>query len=110
MSIVQIPLTTAPNQTFNVVLPINNINKKLTLNIRYMSDYWVMDIIENKVILVSSLPLIMGDVASGNILGQFQHLNIGSACIVKASDISTTDADNTNLGTDFLLLWGDNIG
>jgi hypothetical protein len=65
----------------------------------------------NNNILISEVPLLTGTYPAANILGQFQYMNIGSAYLLNVSNGSTTlDYPNgQDLGTDFVLLWGDNV-
>ena len=109
----QIPLTTDPNQTFSVTVPVNGENRNLILNIRYngVAGYWFMSI-KDKVtgnLLIDSLPLITGDYPSGDLLGQYEYLGLGSWTIVKKGTVLTDYPDDTNLGTDFLLIAGDRV-
>ena len=57
--------------------------------------------------LLTDVPLLCGVFPAGNILGQFAYLAIGSAYIVNVSGVSQDSPDDTNLGTDFQLIWGD---
>lgn len=109
----KVPLTTSPNQTFSVTIPVNGANKSLILNIRYnnIASYWTMSVIDKITgkILIDSLPLITGDYPSGDLLGQYEYLGLGSASIIKAGNVSNDYPDDTNLGTDFVLVWGDRV-
>lgn len=102
-----VPLTPSPNQKFTCKIPIDN--KSITFNffLRYNTEagYWIMDIYDNKQNpIVVSVPLICGL----NLLEQFSYLKIGSAYIVKVDNTLLTDKpDDTNLGTNFILVWGD---
>lgn len=103
-----VPLDNSPNQTLQTTLSINNVNRTFTLFLRYIGAYWSMRVSENDVILVDNIALLSG--ANGylyNILRGFEYLNIGSAYIFKTSTIISEVPDNTNLGTDFILLWGE---
>jgi len=133
----QVPVTNAPNQKFTASLQVDVSTLYLNLAIRYneMAGYWVMDISDsNNNLLVASTPLITGLWPAGNLLQQQAYLRIGSAYIVNVSNkvpIGTKGLgygeggygegpyggipgfagvdypDNTNLGTDFQLWWGD---
>jgi hypothetical protein len=107
-----IPLTTAPNQTFQVALDVNNTIVRLTLTIRYneMANYWVLTIADNNGnVLMDNIPLVTGSWPAANILDPYQYLGIGSAYVINASNAGVNDYPNaTSLGTDFVLLWGDN--
>lgn len=108
-----VPLTTNPNQTFQIALNINNGVTTLTLSIDYneMANYWVMGVTDiNGNVLLQSVPLITGTFPASNILQQYQYLNIGSAYVINASNADINDYPNaTDLGTDFVLVWGDNV-
>jgi hypothetical protein len=111
MSAQIIPLTPDPNQVFEVPLNINNTVKSLYLTLRYneLAQYWFMTVKNSQgVIILDSIPLVTGNVPSGNILRQFAYLGIGSAYVLNASEVATPDfPNNKNLGTDFVLLWDD---
>jgi hypothetical protein len=106
-----VPLTTNPNQTFQISLAINGGVTRLTLSIYYneMANYWCMDITDvNGNPLLASVPLITGVWPAANLLEQYQYLNIGSAYILSLGD--PNDYPNANsLGLTFLLLWSDNV-
>jgi hypothetical protein len=108
-----VPLTNAPNQTFQILLAINNTQVRLNLSISYneMANYWVMDVSDNNGnILLVGVPLITGSWPAANVLDQYQYLNIGSAYVINVSNSDVNDYPNaTDLGTDFILVWGDNV-
>lgn len=109
----KIPLTTDPNQTFSVVVPINSVNKPLILNIKYngIAGYWLMSITDkiSGNLLIDSLPLITGIYPSGDLLGQYGYLELGSWFIIKKGTVTNDYPDNTDLGSDFLLIAGDRV-
>lgn len=104
-----IPLNNDPNQTWEVPLNIDGTVKSIYIFLSYneIAGYWVMDISNAQgVAILSSIPLITGNGTSGNILGQFAYLGIGSAFVLDASGVASPDyPDNTDLGMDFVLLW-----
>ncbi len=108
-----IPLTNAPHQSFQVSLAINNLLVRLNLTIDYneMANYWVLGVTDNNGnILLQNVPLITGSWPAANILEQYQYLNIGSAYVINVSNSNINDYPNaTDLGTDFILIWGDNV-
>lgn len=109
-----IPLTTEPNQQMQVKVPINKENISFLLTIRYNSitQYWNMDIADGNTgeIILSGLLLLVSEYPAANLLEQYSYLNIGSMYVVKVNEsIKKENPDNTNLGTDFVLIWGDNI-
>ena len=68
-----------------------------------------MDDLTDKV-LVTSIPLYSGKYPAANLLEQYSYLRIGSAWLVKVNQDTKSDYPNDmNLGTDFLLMWGDTV-
>lgn len=112
MAIQQIPLTTQPNQTFEIPLDVNGTTIRLQLTFRYneMANYWVMTVVgDGGSILVDNVPLVTGTWPAANILDAYQYLDIGSAYVINASNASVNDYPNaSSLGTDFVLIWSDN--
>lgn len=111
----EIPLTTEPNQSFKVSIPVDGRNIELKLDIRYntIAEYWIMTVTDSLTdkILIDSLPLLTGQYPAANLLEQYSHLRIGSAVIVNTSTIDISDEPNDkNLGSDYVLIWGDTIG
>jgi len=104
-----IPLSTDPNQTFQITLDIDSKNVTLSLNLKYneMAGYWILAIsdTETKAILLDSIPLITGAYPAANILGQYAYLGIGSAYVLNASAVAMDYPDDSNLGTEFVLVW-----
>jgi len=107
-----IPVTNDPYQTLQVLLNVNGNNLRLILTISYneMANYWELGIADqNGNMLVDNIPLITGDWPAANILDCYQYLEIGSAYVINASNAAENDYPNSSsLGTDFVLLWGDN--
>lgn len=114
MALITVPLTTSPNQSFMISLPINNKNIKLLLDLSYKEacQYWSMTIKDpqTKKEILSNIPLITGglNAKSANILQQYQYLELGSAFVVKTTDINLDYPDDKTLGSEFVLVWGDN--
>lgn len=104
-----VPLTTAPNQTFTCTIPIDGKSKTFSFYLRYntQAGYWIMQISDNnKNVLIDSIPLICGL----NLLAQYSYLRIGSAYIYKVDPtLSMDNPDSANLGTNFLMIWGDTV-
>lgn len=105
-----IPLTASPNQNFKSTVQVDGgpITLEFTISWNQMAGYWVMSISNSAgVLLVDSLPLVTGWYPAANILSQFGYLKIGSAFILNEG---STDADyptRNDLGSAFVLLWGD---
>ncbi len=109
-----IPLTTEPNQQMQVKVPIDNKNISFLLTIRYnsMGKYWNIDIADGNTgdIILSGLPLLASEYPAANVLEQYSYLKIGSMYVVKVNaSILQENPDVSNLGTDFILIWGDTI-
>jgi len=111
MSYQEIPLTSDPNQGFDITLTIDGENKTLSFFVSFneVAQYWTMMIsnTETGEVLVSSIPLIIGLAPDANLLSQFAFLRIGSAYLLNVSNVSTKTPDSKNMGSDFVLIWGD---
>ena len=110
-----IPLTTEPNQQMQVELSIDGKQHSFLLTIRYnvVGAYWNMDIAKSDTgeqVLVG-IPLLASEYPAANVLEQHSYLEIGAMYVVKINEsIKQENPDVTNLGTDFVLVWGDSIG
>lgn len=107
-------LNSVPNQSFLANLSVNGAALKLNLYISFneIAQYWTMQIADvNNNILIASVLLLTGSWPAANLLGQYQYMQIGSAYLLNVSNGGTTlDYPNgKDLGTDFQLLWGDNV-
>jgi len=106
-----IPLTTDPNNTFQTTLTVDDASLTLKFFLRYnaMAGYWLMSItdVASSTLLLDSIPLLTDDSTSPNILGQYAYLKIGSCYISKVNSTTYDYPDDTNLGSDFVLVWGD---
>lgn len=105
-----IPVTNAPDQRFTTSLQVDGENVELSFRVRYNTEagYWtigIKDISGNQII--DSVPLLTGKFPAANILGQYKHLGIGGLAVVPVGDPDTDYPDETNLGTQFLLVAGD---
>lgn len=106
-----VPLT-PQNQTISCQLSVDGTNKTLILTITYNTPagYWFMSISDsNGTMLLDAIPLLVSDFPAADLLSQYTYLGIGSAAIVPASSLSSISLDDTNLGTDYVLVWGDTI-
>lgn len=104
-------LSTSPNQSIQAALNANGGSLTLNLRLYYntQGNFWVMDISDQAMNrLVSSVPLITGVWPAANILGPYDYLKIGSAFVINQSGTAQENPDDSDLGTDFLLLWDDN--
>ena len=109
-----VPLSSNPNQSLVVNLTVDGASLQLNLSIQFneIAQYWTMSIADvNNNTILASIPMLCGVYPSANLLGQYQYKQIGSAYLLNVSNGgSTLDSPNSqNLGTDFVLLWGDNV-
>lgn len=108
----KIPLTNSPNQTFNVIVPVDEENKDLTITLNYneVADYWSISIADTQTekALVSQIPMLESYMDFANILIQLGYLGIGSAFVVAMQETKECRPDGENLGTKYILIWGDN--
>jgi hypothetical protein len=107
-----IPITNAPNQTLRAAVAINGQTATLNLTVKYnsYSGFWTMDVSDQAgTLLVASVPLVTGSWPAANILAPFDYLQIGSAYVINQNGAATDWPDDTDLGTDFLILWDDNL-
>lgn len=108
-----IPVTSLPNQTFQMILDVDGKNITLGFKFSYSeaADYWVMTVYDpgNNMCLLDSIPLLSGQYPAANILEQYAYLGIGSAVLVPTAQIDAEGPDDTTLGTEFVLLWGDTL-
>ena len=107
----KIPLDPEDEQRFDITLDIAGESVDLNLHLRYNSegDFWSMDIAQasDGTMLISNMPLLTGEYPAADILGQFQHLGLGSSVVIKTTDETVLDYPNLeSLGTDFVLMWG----
>lgn len=108
MSLQDIPLDTSPNQTWNVSVGINGGVSVYFITLRYneIAGYWTMTIYDsNQNLLVDSWPLVTGV----NLFQQLDYLQIGSLYILNTGNASTDFPNNQNLGSQFQMVWGDNV-
>ena len=110
-----IPLTTEPNQIFDSTIPIDGKNRRLSFNLRYntVAEYWSLTVIDGVSgdTLIDAIPLQRGQFPAANLLEQYEYMKLGSAVIVHRGNLPPdADPNDTNLGTEFYLVWGDTIG
>lgn len=106
-----LPLTNSPNQSFTSTLQVDGSPLTLAFDFTYneIALYWTMAVSDQSgVLLVEDIPLVTGNDPACNILKQFAYLKIGSAYVINSSGVTSPDyPNNLNLGTDFILVWGD---
>jgi hypothetical protein len=105
-----IPLTNAPDQSLSVSLEIDGGVTTINLRLRYLdlAGYWLMTVRDRLGnLLVDGVPVLTGYYPAANLLQQQVYLGIGSAYCINASGVAQDYPDDTNLGSDFILLWSD---
>lgn len=105
-----VPLTNLPNQTLLVSVNVDGAAVTYRLNLHYneMANYWVLAIADSGgVLLLDAVPLITGEAPAGNLLAQYAYLGLGGITIINAGGVEQDYPDNTDLGTDFQLIWYD---
>jgi len=109
VNFMQIPLTSDPDQNFICTIPVDNKNITLKLRVRFNTagNYWTLSIMDPKTgnSILDNIPLVTGT----DILGQYEYLNLGSAAIINVGNSTMDSPDSTNLGTDFILIWGNTL-
>jgi hypothetical protein len=109
-----IPLTAAPNQYFDCTIPVNGQNRSLRFNVRYndIGKYWWLEIRDPQTneFIADNIVLVPGESPAADLLEQLQYLGLGSAAIIDISGGKSDRPDDTNLGVDFVLVWGDSVG
>lgn len=101
-----LPVTSQPNQTFKTVLPLGKRNVELTiqLSFREVAGYWTMNITDKDgKMLLSGIPLLKG----GNLLAQYAYLDLGYLAVVEVNPTGVDYPGASQLGTDFILIWGE---
>ena len=106
----ELPVTSSPNQSFTSTLNVNgeNITLGFFLTFSEIAGYWLLDITRAGSFLLSGIPLVPGTGAAVNLLRQHEYLRIGELYVVNASNVAESWPGSSSLGTDWVLLWGDN--
>jgi len=100
----EITLSGNPNQTFSAIIPGDkrNLSLNFTQSFNEQAGYWVLGIYDSaNVPIVTEIPLLPGY----NILGQYEYLSIGELYVVNYGDQAVEKPDETNIGTNFKLVW-----
>ena len=104
-----LPVTSQPNQTFKTVIPLGARNVELTiqLSFREVAGYWTMNLIDKSGhMLFANLPLFKG----GNLLYQYPYLDLGYLTVLQMNPNSAEYPGAGQLGSDFILVWGEDDG
>lgn len=108
----KIPLTTFPNQTFVVIVPVNGGNKEFEIQLRYneVAGYWSMTLTDNEAerIIFSQLPLLASYYEFANMANQLGYKNIGSIYCIAMQMTKSCAPNSDDLGKKYILIWGDN--
>ena len=105
-----VPLSPQPGQAFSVSLTVDGKILPLQLRTRFneIANYWVLTVLDRfSNLLVDSIPLVASDYPAANLLQQQVYLAIGSAYLGNVNGTTAEFPGPTNLGTDFVLVWGD---
>ena len=107
-----VPLSPFPNQSFNIVIPVDGVNRSFRFDLWYneVAEYWLMTVtdIKTQEVLFRNFPLLTSTNAMLNLLKQLSYKEIGMACVLpRIIDYSKSMPDDENLGTDYVLVWGD---
>jgi len=107
MAYAKIPVNCSPNTFYTCTVSLKNntvnLNLRLLLNYSDFYDYWYMDVYVGSELKVAGVPLVLG----GNMLAQYEYLDIGEAYILREISNNLMHPDNNTLGTKFILVWGD---
>lgn len=106
-----VPIYNSDNQIFTITVEVGGTNIGLTIDLRYNSegDFWHMDVSDatTGAMLLAAVPLVTGEYPAADLLGQFQHLGIGSAVIMKLTDGIEADYPGLDdLESNFAFIWG----
>ena len=110
----KIPLTNSPNQTFSCSIPLNGKNVRFEFNLwyNYQAEYWMLSLYDyaSEKLLFSNLPLLASNGKFSNMFYQLEYMMIGICIMVPTIEDVKSQADDTNLGTSYIMIWGDNDG
>lgn len=74
------------------------------LSFREVAGYWTMSITnKDGKMLLSDIPLLKG----GNLLAQYGYLELGYLTVVEVNPTGADYPGASQLGTDFILIWGE---
>ena len=113
----QIPIENIANQEFDLAVEADGrvISLRVHLNYNTEGGFWRMDISDGITgeALVCNIPLVTGEYPAADLMAPFQYMGLGSVMILQVSEDTYSDGDIpdlNNLGTDYLMVWGDSIG
>ena len=107
-----VPLSNSPNQTFNIVVPVDGENRTFKFDLWYneVAEYWLITATDTKTNtkLFDNLPLLTSYGEFFNILTQLTYKKIGTAGVLpNSADFKKSMPNDKNLGTEYVLIWGD---
>lgn len=109
---VKIPLTNSPNQKFICTVPVNGENKNFRFELwyNYQAEYWLFSLydISTESYIFSNLPLLSSNYKFYDILYQLDYMKIGVCIMLPLIIDKKSAADDKNLGTSYVMIWGDN--
>ena len=109
---VKIPLTNSPNQKFTCTVPVNGENKSFMFELwyNYQAEYWLFSLydISTESYIFSNLPLLSSNYKFYDILYQLDYMKIGVCIMLPLIVDKKSAADDKNLGTSYVMIWGDN--
>ena len=109
---VKIPLTNSPNQKFTCTVPVNGENKNFRFELwyNYQAEYWLFSLydISTESYIFSNLPLLSSNYKFYDILYQLVYMKIGVCIMLPLIVDKKSAADDKNLGTSYVMIWGDN--
>ena len=109
---VKIPLTNSPNQKFTCTVPVNGENKNFRFELwyNYQAEYWLYSLydISTESYIFSNLPLLSSNYKFYDILYQLDYMKIGVCIMLPLIVDKKSAADDKNLGTSYVMIWGDN--
>ena len=107
----KIPVTTLPNNTFNINVPVGDENLYFKLRFTYNSiaKYWMLSIFDADTLdcIISNLNMIETYGEYADLVKLFSYKHIGALYVVNVGSVNSSMPDDTNFGTDFELVWSD---
>ena len=109
---VKIPLTNSPNQKFTCTVPVNGENKNFRFELwyNYQAEYWLFSLydISTESYIFSIFFLLSSNYKFYDILYQLDYMKIGVCIMLPLIVDKKSAADDKNLGTSYVMIWGDN--
>ena len=112
MTLSILPVTSGPNQTFEVSLPIDSLNRrfKFVFSWNPIGRYWQFDLYDQNKdgeLVLLNKPIFSIDKPYDNILLTYEYKEIGSLYVINVGGVSEDRPGQNNLGVDWFLVWGD---